>query len=109
MTRCTTDYQFNRKESGLDMIPYTLKEYGTKIKEGREKVLSQILESFADTGQIERLIVFCNWCVYEMYKSSLLQTDCSLCGVHHAKRRMLMRIAAETDAVRSSQQGRVRC
>lgn len=70
------------------MPPYFLRKFHATMIKGRRNI-SEAVEYYSTTGQIEKLVDFCNCCLYTMFDERLLVSECSTCRIHHLKKKIV--------------------
>jgi hypothetical protein len=73
------------EKRGPDMPPYLLNEFHQDNKNGGKEEMKNMIERHIASGRIDRLLVFCDCCLYKIFDENLLVSECAHCRIHHAK------------------------
>jgi hypothetical protein len=67
------------------MPPYLLNEFRQRNKNGGKEEMLNIIDQHIASGRIDKLLVFCDCCLYKIFDVKLLVSECAHCRIHQAK------------------------
>jgi hypothetical protein len=80
-----------KKESVPDMPPYLLHASRQELKSEGKEEMKNMIEHHIASGRMDRLLVFCDCCLYKIFDEKLLVSECEHCRIHQAKTKVAVK------------------